>query len=573
MALRLKTKLSLGLGFLFLVILTFGILSLYYINRLGTDANKILNNNYESLVYANNMLRSVEQMPAGAAALAEFDNQLKKQEANITETGEKELTLSLRNNYKTLAANPADTATCSRIRESLHMVIDLNQEAITQKNTIAHATAEKGSFWLTVIFTTLILITLTFIYNFPGIIAEPVAKLAEGIREIANKNYSKRIYLKQDDEFGQLAQAFNSMAGKLDEFENSNLAKITFEKKRIETIINQMRDGIIGLDEKKHILFLNAVAEKLLGLKETDIIGKYAPDIALRNDLMRSLLQEETAKKEMKIFADEKESYFSKEVLNVMNNGEEAGQVIVLRNITLFHELNEAKTNFIATVSHELKTPISSIKMSAQLLTDNRVGTLNAEQQELTKGIREDANRLLNITSELLNMSQVETGNIQLKLQTSRPEAIIEQAIQAVEFQAKQKNISLQTIQPLQLPAVQADMEKTSWVLINYLTNAIKYSPEASAIEVAVYAKDNQVHFTVTDHGKGIDEKYLPRIFDRYFKVPGTHERNGTGLGLAISREFIEAQGGNVWVQSSIGEGSQFGFSLQQTTSNIKTMA
>ncbi len=110
----------------------------------------------------------------------------------------------------------------------------------------------------------------------------------KGSGEIANKNYSKRIYLKQEDEFGDLAQAFNSMAGKLDEYENSNLAKLTFEKKRIETIINQMRDGIIGLDEKRHILFLNAVAEKLLGLKEADIIGKYAPDLALRNDLMRT---------------------------------------------------------------------------------------------------------------------------------------------------------------------------------------------------------------------------------------------------------------------------------------------
>ncbi len=125
----------------------------------------------------------------------------------------------------------------------------------------------KAQLWLTIIFTTLILIVLTFIYNFPGVIAEPVAKLAEGIREIANKNYGKRIYLKQEDEFGELAQAFNSMAGKLDEYENSTVAKLTFEKKRIETIINQMRDGIIGLDEKRHILFLNAVAEKLLGLK------------------------------------------------------------------------------------------------------------------------------------------------------------------------------------------------------------------------------------------------------------------------------------------------------------------
>lgn len=562
MSVRLKTKLSLGLGFLFLVILTFGILSLYYINRLSGDANRILKNNYESLVYSNNMLKALEDIPADSTAITVFNANLENQEANVTEVGEKELTESLRKNFKELLINPADSSNYPQLRESIRMINDLNQEAILKKNAIASATAESAQLWLTLIFTTLILIVVTFIYNFPGVIAEPVAKLAEGIREIANKNYGKRIYLKQEDEFGELARAFNSMAGKLDEYENSNIAKLTFEKKRIETIINQMRDGIIGLDEKRHILFLNAVAEKLLGLKEADMVGKYAPDLALKNDLMRTLLQQNPVKKELKIYADNKESYFNKDVLDVMNNGQVAGQVIVLRNITLFHELNEAKTNFIATVSHELKTPISSIKMSARLLTDNRVGELNPEQQELTKSITEDADRLLNITSELLNMSQVETGNIQLKLQPASPAAIIEQAVQAVQFQAQQKNIVLRTNLPADIPPVQADMEKTSWVMINFLTNAIRYSSDTSFIDIAAHASDNKVQFTVTDYGKGIDEKYLARIFDRYFKVPGTHERNGTGLGLAISKEFIEAQGGTIWVKSRIGEGSLFGFDL-----------
>jgi len=564
MSVRLKTKLSLGLGFLFLVILTFGILSLYYINRLSGDANRILKNNYESLVYSNNMLKALEDIPTDSTAITVFDANLKNQEVNVTETGERELTEALRKNFKELLVNRADSSNYAQLRESIRMINDLNQEAILKKNAIASATAESAQLWLTIIFTSLILIVLTFIYNFPGVIAEPVAKLAEGIREIANKNYSKRIYLKQEDEFGELARAFNSMAGKLDEYENSNVAKLTFEKKRIETIINQMRDGIIGLDEKRHILFLNAVAEKLLGLKEADMIGKYAPDLALKNDLMRTLLLQDPAKKELKIYADNKESYFNKDVLDVMNNGQVAGQVIVLRNITLFHELNEAKTNFIATVSHELKTPISSIKMSARLLTDNRVGELNTEQQELTKSITEDADRLLNITSELLNMSQVETGNIQLKLQPAQPAAIVEQAVQAVQFQAQQKNIVLRTNLSMDLPPVQADLEKTSWVMINFLTNAIRYSPDTSFIDIAAYQKDSKVFFTVTDYGKGIDEKYIPRIFDRYFKVPGTHERNGTGLGLAISKEFIEAQGGAIWVKSRIGEGSVFGFDLSQ---------
>ena len=561
MAMKLKTKLSLGLSFLFVVILTFGILAIFYINRLSNDSKMVLKNNHESLVYCNNMLKALEDIPLKKSALTVLADNLQKQESNITEPGEGEATGELRKNFTELLANPGDPSNYMQIRQSLQLINDLNQQAILRKNEVAKKTAEDATLWLTVIFVVLGLVTFTFVVNFPAVISKPVQLLNEGIRAISEKNYDKRIYLNQDDEFGELVSAFNSMAEKLDEYENSNLAQIKFEKSRIETIINQMRDAIIGLDSKKNILFLNEVAQNLLGLKEAEIMGKYAADIALKNDLMRSLLQEEQ-KKELKIYADNKESYFNKDVLNVTDNNTIIGQVIVLRNITPFHELNEAKTNFIATVSHELKTPISSIKMSAQLLTDNRVGQLTPEQQELINSITDDAGRLLKITGELLNMSQVETGNIQLKLQATDPALVAEQAIQAILFQAQQKKIGITKNIQLNIPWVMADAEKTSWVLINFLTNAIKYSDESTVIEISAHQHNNTIEFAVSDKGKGIDEKYLPKIFDRYFKVPGTQERTGTGLGLSISKEFIEAQSGYIWAMSKIGEGSRFCFQL-----------
>ena len=562
MAMKLKTKLSLGLSFLFVVILTFGILAIFYINRLSNDSKMVLKNNHESLVYCNNMLKALEDIPLKKSALTVLADNLQKQESNITEPGEGEATGELRKNFTELLANPGDPSNYMQIRQSLQLINDLNQQAILRKNEVAKKTAEDATLWLTVIFVVLGLVTFTFVVNFPAVISKPVQLLNEGIRAISEKNYDKRIYLNQDDEFGELVSAFNSMAEKLDEYENSNLAQIKFEKSRIETIINQMRDAIIGLDSKKNILFLNEVAQNLLGLKEAEIMGKYAADIALKNDLMRSLLQEEQ-KKELKIYADNKESYFNKDVLNVTDNNTIIGQVIVLRNITPFHELNEAKTNFIATVSHELKTPISSIKMSAQLLTDNRVGQLTPEQQELINSITDDAGRLLKITGELLNMSQVETGNIQLKLQATDPTLVAEQAIQAVLFQAQQKKIGITKNIQLNIPWVMADAEKTSWVLINFLTNAIKYSDESTVIEISAHQHNNTIEFAVSDKGKGIDEKYLPKIFDRYFKVPGTQEKGGTGLGLSISKEFIEAQNGHIWASSKPGEGSRFCFELK----------
>jgi len=562
MSIRLKTKLSFGLIFLFIVIVLFGVLGLFYINRLSDEGRLVLQNNHESLVYGNRMLEALEDLKTDKNALDIFRDNLKKQQGNITEVGEKEATDELTKNFNEMLIDPSDSSNYSDIRRSIYKILDLNELAILRKNGTAQKTAESAKDILTILFTILTLVSFTFIFNLPGIISDPIRSLSEGILAIAGKNYKKRIYLHQGDEFGDLANAFNIMAGKLDEYESSNLAKIKFEKSRIETIINQMRDGIIGLDEKRNVLFLNAVSEKMLGVKESDIAGQYAPDIALHNDLMRTLLQEDTEKKDLKIYCDNKESYFSKDVLTVTTNNETIGQVIVLRNITPFHELNEAKTNFIATVSHELKTPISSIKMSARLLTDLRVGELNTEQQELIRSITDDADRLLKITGELLNISQVETGNIQLKLQPADPVIIVDQAVQAVLFQAQQKGIRIDSSVAQGLPLIQADVEKTSWVLINFLTNAIKFSPEQSDIEVAAYRRSDKVEFIVRDHGRGIDEKYLPRIFERYFKVPGTHDRNGTGLGLSISKEFIEAQGGHIWVSSQLGEGSQFGFNL-----------
>jgi signal transduction histidine kinase len=561
---KLKQKLTLGLAFLFIAILSLGILSIFYINRLGSDADNVIRNNHETLMYCNNILKELDNVKKKKDALAKIESNLHLQEGNITEQGEKEATDDLRRNFEELKQNPQDSTNYTSMRQAIYRIQELNQYAIVRKNAVARKTAENATFWLTLIFSIMALVTFTFVMNFPGILSDPINALRDGISEIANKNYGKRIYLKQADEFGDLANAFNSMAEKLDEYENSNLNRILLEKKRIEIIINQMRDAIIGLDDRKNVLFMNAVAENLLELKEKDVAGKYAADIALRNDLMRTLLQENGAK-ELKIFADGKESYFFRENTFIKNGDVLIGEVIVLRNITPFHELDEAKTNFIATVSHELKTPISSIKMSASLLNDNRVGSLNGEQQELTNSIYDDADRLLKITGELLNMAQVETGNIQLKLQSTSPAFILGQAIQAVQFQALQKKITLTQAVKENLPPVLADPEKTSWVLINFLTNAIKFSPEQSAIEVSVSEQGKKILFSVKDVGRGIDEKYLPRIFDRYFKVPGMQDRSGTGLGLAISKEFIEAEGGTIHAESRIGEGSIFSFELNKT--------
>jgi signal transduction histidine kinase len=225
--------------------------------------------------------------------------------------------------------------------------------------------------------------------------------------------------------------------------------------------------------------------------------------------------------------------------------------------------LDLAKTNFIATISHELKTPISSIKMSSQLLEDKRIGETNEEQEKLIGHIKEDAVRLLKITSELLDLAQVETGNIQLQKQSIEPKAVVDYAYDALKFQAEQKHIAIEVHIEPNLPKVACDLEKTAWVMVNFLSNAIRHSPDKSKVAIHVSRENNSVIFSVKDSGKGIDAKYKSKVFEKFFKIPSMETgKSGTGLGLAISKDFISAQGGRIWVESQIGEGSTFSFSL-----------
>ena len=577
---HIKTKLQLGLGFIFLLITLICGICIYYVNTLAGVSKLIIKDNYETIAYSRNMLVDLNTLDSMTQThrKSDFMKNLKAQENNITEPGEAEKTAHLRllaeryfsitdSTITSVALNAADShkITIYLMQKDLYGLMELNMKAIVLKNQHAERTAGNAIIFVSVTCTICFLLAFTFIVNFPGYIANPVKELTMGIQEIARKNYSLRLHYQENDEFGQLAESFNEMAYKLDEFEHSNLAKIVFEKKRVETIIRNMSDMIIGLDENDRILFANPVACNLLGVKEIDMITVYAPDFALKNDLFRTLIRDQ-ADKVIKIFADNKESYFSKETLEIKNADTVLGKVILLKNITKFQELDKAKTNFIATISHELKTPISSIKLSLKLLSDERIGHLNQEQQQLIGNIMEDSHRLLTITGELLDLAQVETGHIQLNIQSTDPQAILDYSLEAVKIPARQKQVNIQIDLVQNMPLILADQEKTAWVLINLLSNALRYSPEKGNIMLTIKETENQVEFSVLDFGKGIEEQYRKLIFDRFFRVPSeiNFEKNGSGLGLSISKDFIESQGGSIGVESTVDQGSRFWFALNK---------
>jgi len=569
---KLKTKLTLGVGLLFLLIVLMSVIGSVYINKLKSDTEKILTANYNSLEFSKNMLLALDKIATDSVvAVSDFQKNNKLQEKNLTEFGEKEATQSLNLHFSSYLKQPSQEKE-KLIREDLARIMSLNMKGIERKSDIAIITAENATFWIVSLGTVCFLIAFILLFNLPQTIAEPISQLTFSIRQIAAKNYNERVHFKGSEEFSGLADSFNTMAEKLQEYESSSLSKQLMDKKRIETLVNNMHDAVIGLDENHFIYMINDEALKITNLRKEEIIGKTAHEVAVNNDLMRELLKniDHPVKEPIKIVRDNKENYFEQDIIpiNIVKTGEKEtryiGKVILLRNITPFKELDFAKTNFIATISHELKTPISAIKMGVQLLGNQKFGALNEQQQELLKSINDDGQRLLNITGELLNLSQVETGNIRLTVEKCSPKEMVQAAVKNVEKLAEQKNIPI-NIEYLigENDWVNADFDKTVWVINNFLTNAVKHSFQDENIEIRVEKLDSMIQFSITDTGSGIDEKYHRQIFDRYFQVPG-EQQNGTGLGLAISKNFIEKQNGEIGVKSTPNQGSTFYFRLPE---------
>ncbi|HEX3036891.1 MAG TPA: ATP-binding protein [Thermodesulfobacteriota bacterium] len=464
-----------------------------------------------------------------------------------------------------------------RARDLIEKIHDMNMQAIFAKNTKAARTADQVVLYMAVVTGTSLIIALVFIFYFPGYIADPISKLTEKIKEISHGNYGERLSFSSKDEIGELAEAFNKMATSLGEYEKSNLSKLLFQKKRLEAIIENMNEAILVLDEKLNIISANKTTFEVTGIKKDgELIGKHVSDVAGRNDLVREMVkdfikespvEEKTYSAIINIASDNKMNYYARETIKLTtapglsNEGDLVGYMVVLRNITKFEEQSIAKTNFIANVSHELKTPIASVNLILKLLQDSRVGTLNEEQTKLIQSIRVQTDRLSRMANELKDFSQFESGGIQLKITQVRPEDIINYAVETLDMLLKEKKICLETKVDANLPAILADPEKSVWVLVNIIGNAIRYSPEKGNITVYAQRENGYIKFSVKDEGPGIIEENQKKIFDKFVQF-GDRTSKGWGLGLTMSKEFVQSQGGTIWVESEIGQGSKFSFTL-----------
>jgi len=606
---KLKSKITLGVVFLFLIIILLSVLGILFTNKLAEETKGTIVNNYTSVEYSFQMLSSLEdmhllqvnQLKTNAfddsvlisSILNEkniFEKELDQETNNITETGESELVDQIHRNYRdyldifqeliSLKSRSEDDVNqlyeqYERLRSLISEVYDLNMFAVQKKSSEMQNLADEITIYMAVVAGISVLITLSFIFYFPSRIVEPIKELTERIKSISERKYDQKLEISSKDELGELASAFNMMAERLMLYEAKHIDQLLFEKKRTEALVDNLEDGVLLIDENRKIVIANNTILEITGLKKEDILFHYLPEITVNNDLLREIYKtvlnlkdgEKADTKPLSIIKDKKEIYYKIETEDIITYSEFSrqeifiGNLILLRDITQYQERDTAKTNLLATASHELKTPLSSINLSLKLLEDKRIGDLSNEQKEIINSLRQQSNRLSRVINELLDYSQIETGNIRLKFTAVKPEDIIELGVTALMMQAAEKNIDLETEIEENLPTVNADLEKIVFVFVNLLNNAIRYSKQNDKIKVLANKNNGEVRFSVIDNGPGISKEDQEKLFQRFTQV-GKKSRQGWGLGLAISKEFVLAQGGKIWVESEEGKGSKFIFTL-----------
>lgn len=538
---KTKARLTLLLGVLLVLFTTLAIVSLVTIWRLRSEGTNVILANYNSIAYMQGMLDVLDTEADSTKRAGRLMEQLDLQRRNITESNEAGATDRLARTTEASVRAPHDPVATLALRRSIAAVLDLNRAAIVAKAEAQELRGERAVVWISLAASLGFLIAFSLFLSVPEHIAEPIRKLTEGIDRITAGHYDERVELDRQDEFGHMAGRFNAMAGELERWRTSNLAHIMAEKTRAEAVINGLRDPSIGVDDQQRILFMNRQAAELLGVPPGDLVGLFADEAVRRNDLLARILGSGGATT-FKAVLQGREQQFTVESSDIDTGQAHLGTVYTLHNITPFLERDQAKTMFLATISHELKTPLASSDIGLGLL--ERDNTLPPSQQAILADLRKDHQRLVRIVSELLDLAQLESGRMRISVAPHPLQPSVLEAFTAVHALAEARNIALRNDIPIDLPPALHDTERTIWVLVNLLSNALRHAPTGSTVTINSEVLGDRISLLVCDEGSGI----APLVREQLFQ-PFGEGATGTGLGLSIARRFMEAMQGSITVE------------------------
>ncbi len=458
-----------------------------------------------------------------------------------------------------------------RIKGECFQLFDINNNAMIATGTKANNISNQAT--VAVIGAALLAIVLSIVasWQFSAYILESAEKLTDTVRKLGRGYLDVRANIDSGDEIGELAREFNRMAERLKAYEEINIEKLIYEKGKSETIVGTISDPIIVADREGKIVLMNQLAENIFNVSEEASIGQEFHQVVRNPELSKYLTRYMKGESPLDIppyfelrFNDEDRYFRIKLNSSKDASGKVSGVVLILQDVTQFKELDKMKSEFMARVSHEFRTPLTSINMTLDILKDEHIGRVNKKQHELLAAAKHDAERLTKLVRELLELSRLESGKIQLKEDRIETKSLIEFSVQPALLQFNDKNVKLIVKTDDAIPEFIADFQQLSWVISNLVTNALRFTDQGGNVTVDATMNEDDLIVAVRDTGCGIEPQEMEKVFDKFVQLhDSTNPSPGSvGLGLSIAKEIVELYGGRIWVESRIGSGSVFTFSI-----------
>jgi NtrC-family two-component system sensor histidine kinase KinB len=602
--LGIRQKLSLGFGGLLVIILILGIQAIIQIARLGESIDVILRENYRSVIASQEMKEALERMDSGIlftllgypqegaefirANESVFEKALQVELNNITLSGEREKAYHVQElfeKYKKVLKATEDPNKPAADRQRIYItrlfplfqdikatatqILDMNQQNMSDANDWARNRAATSRKYMYILLLAGGLVAAGFVIFTGKWILRPIERLIRSAEEIKSGNLDLVVPVESKDEVGRLSESFNAMAEGLRAIRRSDQAKLVRIQDSTQHAFNSLPDAVAVLDLEGRVEVATESAKTVFGLRPGTLVRSLP--LKWLSDLYDNVLQHgqplgpNHSGTAIQHFDKGEERFFRPMVVPILDAEKQpTGVVITLKDVTEQRLQDELKRGVISTVSHQLKTPLTSMRMAIHLLLEEQVGPLNEKQAELLVAAREDSDRLHEILNNLLDISRIESGKAQMEFHAVFPRELALEAIEPFRIAAKDQGVTLEVELPEDLPQILADKTRISHVFGNLITNALKYTPAGGKVTVSARAEEKEVVFSIADTGQGIPSAYLPRVFEQFFRAPGQGPQAGAGLGLAIAKQIVQAHGGTVTVESAEGKGSTFSFTLSR---------
>jgi len=602
----LKGKITTIYVLLVLVILMIGLISSFNVYKLGGEIDGLMTNNYKSIDISTKMNEVIETQDKAMVKYiafqdknsidninrsnAEFYKWLNEEENNITEIGEKNITIKISDDYLLLVKsfsnfqhyqgthtntenikfyNTQISTLVAKVKEDLVALTAMNEKAMFNGRDNAKSSSLSVLYFILFISSIATIGGLIISLIYTNKFLNPIHLLMESIKSVKEGAINRQAPIINEDEIGMLAKEFNNMTSRLYEFEQSTTGKLLLERNKSIAIVKSITDPLIVLDANYKVQLLNDSGENIFGVLEQNIINSNFLE-TIRNmelyDYIFCVVDNKVTDTEKIIrFHVNDRTYFFNVIVTVVNDKEDKinSIVVLLKNITEYKELEKVRTDFIATISHEFKTPLTSIMMGVGLLLEKNVGVINGKQEELLETIKEEVEKLTELVSNLLKLCKIQSNQAVYDIKTYSITKIAQNCVKNYSVQAKNNGIFLYNNIEDDLPNVIVDKEKITWVLNNLVSNALKYTNSGGEILIGAFIDGGKMKVFVKDNGTGIPREYHEKIFERFVKISAYDtEFLSSGIGLSIAKGIVEAHGGTICCESEVNKGSTFIFTL-----------